>query len=83
MSELSALIAEAANRGATGVRWTQLKKSVVVKAVASRQLSRRRALALFQLSAEEFRSWEESYKAHGIAGLRTTRVQYYRGQERW
>jgi hypothetical protein len=30
------------------------------------------------LSEEEFLSWERAFERHGLAGLRTTRVQQYR-----
>ena len=33
----------------------------------------------YQLTEEEFRSWQRAYEAHGLPGLRATRLQQYRG----
>ena len=32
-----------------------------------------------QLAEEEFLSWQCAFEAHGLAGLRATRIQQYRG----
>jgi hypothetical protein len=32
----------------------------------------------YRLTSEEFLSWQRSIDRHGIAGLRTTRIQQYR-----
>jgi hypothetical protein len=37
------------------------------------------ALRRYQLSEEEFLSWQRAFETHGLAGLRATRVQQYRG----
>ena len=37
------------------------------------------ALRRYQLSEEEFLSWQRTFETHGLAGLRATRVQQYRG----
>jgi hypothetical protein len=36
------------------------------------------ALDRYQLTAEEFTAWQKSIDRHGLAGLRTTRLQQYR-----
>jgi len=36
------------------------------------------ALRRYQLSEEEFLSWQRTFETHGLAGLRATRVQQYR-----
>jgi hypothetical protein len=36
------------------------------------------ACRYYQLSEEEFLSWERALENHGLAGLRATRVQQYR-----
>jgi hypothetical protein len=37
------------------------------------------ALQRYQLTEEEYRSWERAFEQHGLAGLRGTRLQQYRG----
>ena len=37
------------------------------------------ALRRYQLTEEEYRSWERAFEQHGLAGLRSTRLQQYRG----
>ena len=37
------------------------------------------ALQRYQLTEEEYRSWERAFEQHGLAGLRSTRLQQYRG----
>jgi hypothetical protein len=32
----------------------------------------------YQLTEEEFRAWQRAYDAHGLPGLRATRLQQYR-----
>jgi hypothetical protein len=32
----------------------------------------------YQLTEEEYRSWERAFEQHGLAGLRSTRLQQYR-----
>jgi len=36
------------------------------------------ALRRYQLTEEEFLSWQRAFETHGLAGLRATRVQQYR-----
>jgi hypothetical protein len=36
------------------------------------------ALRRYQLSEEEFLSWQRTLETHGLAGLHATRVQQYR-----
>ena len=37
------------------------------------------ALRRYQLTEEEFLSWQCAFEAYGLAGLRATRIQQYRG----
>jgi len=60
------------------VRWVIRRKAEVVAAVRGGLLTLDSALERYGLSAEEFMSWQRSIESHGIAGLRTTRVQQYR-----
>jgi transposase-like protein len=62
------------------VRWSPHRKASVVKGVLSGVLSLDDACRRYQLSAEELRAWQEAIDAHGIGGLRTTRLQQYRSR---
>jgi len=50
----------------------------VVTAVANGVLTREEACQRYQLSEEEFISWQQAFEAHGLPGLRSTRLQQYR-----
>ncbi len=60
-------------------RWTFRRKAAVVTAVANGELTREEACRRYQLSEEEFVSWQQAFDAHGLPGLRSTRLQQYRG----
>lgn len=64
----------AANTG----RWVIRRKAEVVSAVRGGLIGLDDALARYGLTAEEFDAWEQSIERHGMAGLRTTRIQHYR-----
>ena len=59
-------------------RWVIRRKAAVVTAVRRGVLSLEEACARYRLSVEEFTSWQRLIERHGIAGLRTTRLQDYR-----
>jgi hypothetical protein len=60
-------------------RWVARRKAAVVAAaVRSGAISIEEAYRRYQLSQEEFLDWERRIKAHGLAGLRSTRLQIYR-----
>lgn len=59
-------------------RWVIRRKAAVVNAVRSGMLTLEDACARYQLSLEEFLSWQRLIDAHGLPGLRTTRLQDYR-----
>jgi Protein of unknown function (DUF1153) len=61
-------------------RWTIRRKAAVVVAVANGVLTREAVYERYQISEEEFLSWQRAYEAHGLAGLRSTRLQQYRGR---
>jgi len=50
----------------------------VVAAVRNSKITIEEALRRYQLSEEEFLSWQRAFEAHGLVGLRATRVQQYR-----
>ena len=62
----------------TTKRWVVRRKAAVVAAVLSGKITLEEACRCYQLSVEEFRSWERAFETHGLAGLRTTRTQQYR-----
>jgi hypothetical protein len=59
-------------------RWVARRKAVVVNAVHSGAISLDEACRRYQLSIEEFVAWQRAIEAHGVAGLRVTRLQIYR-----
>jgi hypothetical protein len=61
-------------------RWTIRRKAAVVTAVANGVMTREEACQRYQLSEEEFISWQRAFEAHGLPGLRSTRLQQYRGR---
>ena len=60
------------------IRWIPRRKAAVVAAVRSGAISLEEACRRYQLSEKEFRAWERDIEVHGVAGLRTTRLQIYR-----
>ena len=59
-------------------RWVIRRKAEVVAAVRGGLLSLDEACERYKLTVEEFLSWQSSIDDHGLAGLRTTRIQHYR-----
>jgi uncharacterized protein DUF1153 len=62
------------------LRWTIRRKAAVVIAVTTGALTREEACQRYQLSEEELLSWQRVFEAHGLPGLRSTRLQHYRGR---
>ncbi|CAN5531578.1 DUF1153 domain-containing protein [Caulobacter sp. DWR2-3-1b2] len=59
-------------------RWVIRRKAEVVAAVRGGLLSLDEACDRYKLTNEEFLNWQQSIERHGLAGLRTTRLQQYR-----
>jgi len=59
-------------------RWVVRRKAAVVAAVQSGKITIEDACRRYELSEEEFRSWQRAYQSHGLPGLRATRIQQYR-----
>ncbi len=59
-------------------RWVIRRKAEVVAAVRGGLLSLDEACQRYTLTVEEFLSWQSLIDEHGLAGLRTTRIQRYR-----
>jgi hypothetical protein len=60
-------------------RWSCRRKAAVVVAVRAGVLGRQEACERYLLSPEELAGWETAFDQNGIAGLRVTRLQIYRG----
>jgi hypothetical protein len=63
-------------------RWVSRRKAEVVTAVRCGLLSLEDACRRYNISMEEFLSWQRLIESHGIPGLRATRLQDYRQNER-
>ena len=63
-------------------RWVSSRKARVVAAVRTGLLSLADACRRYDLTVEEFLSWQRLIDAHGPAGLRSTRLQVYRDPDR-
>ncbi|MGZ3273471.1 MAG: CtrA inhibitor SciP [Caulobacteraceae bacterium] len=59
-------------------RWVIRRKAEVVAAVRGGLLTLDEACERYRLTNEEFIGWQKSIDQHGLAGLRTTRIQQYR-----
>ncbi|HKT54337.1 MAG TPA: DUF1153 domain-containing protein [Caulobacteraceae bacterium] len=59
-------------------RWVIRRKAEVVAAVHGGLLTLDEACDRYSLTSEEFLGWQKSIEQHGLAGLRTTRLQQYR-----
>jgi len=59
-------------------RWVIRRKAEVVAAVRGGLLSLDEACRRYTLTVDEFLFWQSSIDRHGLAGLRTTRIQQYR-----
>ena len=59
-------------------RWVIRRKAEVIAAVRGGLLSLEEACSRYMLTVDEFLSWQTSIDQHGLAGLRTTRIQQYR-----
>jgi hypothetical protein len=60
-------------------RWSPSRKAAVVAATRAGVISRGEACERYSLSEEELVAWEQALDQNGVPGLRTTRLQCYRG----
>jgi hypothetical protein len=60
-------------------RWVPRRKAQVVAAVRGGALSLDEACVRYALTAEEFLTWQRAIDRYGLAGLRATHAQEYRG----
>jgi DNA-binding winged helix-turn-helix (wHTH) protein len=61
-------------------RWVSRRKATIVNAVHSGAMSPEDVCRCYELSVEEFVTWQRAIETHGVAGLRVTRTQAYRTQ---
>jgi Protein of unknown function (DUF1153) len=59
-------------------RWTIRRKAAILAAVRAGQITFEDACRRYQLTEDEYLAWQRAFDAHGLAGLRVTRVQNYR-----
>ena len=59
-------------------RWVIRRKAEVVAGVRAGLITLEEACRRYALSVEEFLSWQRLIERHGLAGLRSTRIQQYR-----
>jgi len=59
-------------------RWVARRKAEVVAAVRDGLLTFEEACQRYNISNEEFLSWERAIEKHGLGGLRVTRIQDFR-----
>lgn len=59
-------------------RWVARRKAELVAAVRGGLLSLEDVCDRYNLSMEEFLSWQRQVDKHGLRGLRVTRLQSYR-----
>jgi hypothetical protein len=59
-------------------RWVVRHKAQIVAAVHKGTMTVQEALSRYHLTIEEFLSWQRALEAHGVPGLRVTRLQIYR-----
>ncbi|HEY1258663.1 MAG TPA: DUF1153 domain-containing protein [Stellaceae bacterium] len=64
------------------VRWTIRRKAAVVISVIAGTMTREEACRRYQLTEEELLAWQRAFEAHGLPGLRSTRLQQYRNPRR-
>lgn len=62
-------------------RWVIRRKAEVVAGVRGGLISLEEACSRYDLSLEEFLTWQRLIDRHGLLGLRVTRLQDYRAPE--
>ena len=62
-------------------RWVIRRKAEVVAAVRGGLLSLEEACSRYSLNCDELLSWQDCIDRFGLAGLRTTRTQFYQKRD--
>jgi hypothetical protein len=60
-------------------RWVASRKAAVVEEVRGGEISFEEACRRYELSEEEFLTWQRAFKTSGLLGLRASCVQPHRG----
>ena len=63
-------------------RWVARRKAAVVAAVSSGMITIEEACRRYQMSEQEFFTWQRAFENYGIVGLRVDHVQQYRSARR-
>ena len=72
------MAAEVSGFRVDGIVGPQTWQALVSEALSAERLMLEDALERYRLTSEEFLAWQRSIDRHGLAGLRTTRIQQYR-----
>jgi len=64
------------------VRWVASRKTMVLAAINAGSLSIEEACLMYRLSVEEIASWSRLTALHGRDGLKVSRLEKYRKQDR-
>ena len=62
-------------------RWVARRKAEVVSAVQAGLLSMEAACRRYNISGEEFETWQAAIRKHGLGGLRVTQIQAIKRRE--
>lgn len=60
-------------------RWVVRRKAAVIVGIEIGLLTEAQAIERYKITAEELAEWRAMLASHGIAGLRVTHLQEYRG----
>src|ERR1700693_1127315 len=63
-------------------RWTVRRKSAVIEAVRGGWMPIEEVCEVYNISVDEFLTWERDIDRYGVYGLRSTRFQIYRDTDR-
>ena len=56
-------------------RWVARRKAAVLAALSSGAITMEEACRRYALSEEELLAWQRAFEAHGLSGLRATRLR--------
>jgi uncharacterized protein DUF1153 len=59
-------------------RWVASRKAAVIAAVRDGKITMEETLHCYQLTEEEFLSWQRAFESHGLSGLKIKFMQRYR-----
>lgn len=62
----------------TTKRWVMNRKAQVIAAISNGIMSFEEACQRYNIAGDELKSWIRLINAHGVRGLRATKIQQYR-----